>query len=106
MEICNGDYGPHISKLMELIENGKSNKWRSTKIVYLNKRQETITSQQIAKRSYSFEIEFRHTSYCTYDNFWRQLYILIKRNVIRLFRDKVILLYVANFIHKIRFTIC
>ncbi|XP_012063523.1 PREDICTED: ATP-binding cassette sub-family G member 4-like [Atta cephalotes] len=92
MEICNGDYGPHISKLMELIENGKSNKWRSTKTVYLNKRQETITSQQIAKRSYSFEIEFRRTSYCTYDNFWRQLCILIKRNVIRLFRDKVLML--------------
>ncbi|KAG5320808.1 ABCG4 protein, partial [Pseudoatta argentina] len=93
MEICNGDYGPHISKLMELIENGKNNKWRS-KTVYLNKSQETFTSQQVAtdrKRSHSFEMEFRHTSHYT-DNFWRQLCILIKRNTIRLFRDKVLML--------------
>ncbi|EGI67878.1 ATP-binding cassette sub-family G member 1 [Acromyrmex echinatior] len=93
MEICNGDYGPHISKLMELIENGKSNKWRSTKTV-LNKSQETIISQQVAtgrKRSYSFEMEFRHTPHYT-DNFWNQLCILIKRNTIRLFRDKVLML--------------
>ncbi|KYN41883.1 ATP-binding cassette sub-family G member 4 [Trachymyrmex septentrionalis] len=91
MEICNGDYGPHISKLMELIENGKSNKWRSTKTVYLNKSQETTTLQQVAKRSYSFEMEFRHTPHYI-DNFWKQLCILIKRNVIRLFRDKVLML--------------
>ncbi|XP_018374061.1 PREDICTED: ATP-binding cassette sub-family G member 1-like [Trachymyrmex cornetzi] len=91
MEICNGDYGPHISKLMELIENGKSNEWRSKKTVYLNKSQETITSQQVAERSYSFEMKFRHTSHYT-DNFWRQLCILIKRNAIRLFRDKVLML--------------
>ncbi|KYQ52093.1 ATP-binding cassette sub-family G member 4 [Trachymyrmex zeteki] len=91
MEICNGDYGPYISKLMESIENGKNNEWRSMKTVYLNKSQETITSQQVAKRSYSYEMEFRHTPHYT-DNFWRQLCILIKRNAIRLFRDKALTL--------------
>lgn len=75
---------------MESIENGKNNEWRSMKTVYLNKSQETITSQQVAKRSYSYEMEFRHTPHYT-DNFWRQLCILIKRNAIRLFRDKVII---------------
>lgn len=88
MEICNGDYGSHISKLVESIENGRSNVWRSTKTFYLNKSKEPIMSQQMTKRLYSFEMEFKHTPYYT-TNFWRQLYILIKRNAIRLFRDRV-----------------
>ncbi|XP_018392545.1 PREDICTED: ATP-binding cassette sub-family G member 1-like [Cyphomyrmex costatus] len=91
MEICNGDYGPHISKLMESIDNGKNNQWRSTKTDHLNKNQGTITSQQVAERFYSFEMEFKRTSYYT-DNFWRQLCILIKRNAIRLYRDKALTL--------------
>jgi len=99
MEICNGDYGPHISKLVESIENGKNDVWRLTKTVYLNKGKETFIPQQVAKRLYSFETEFRNTPRYT-ANFWSQLYILIKRNAIRLFRDKVILLYVTNLSYK------
>lgn len=87
MEICNGDYGSHISKLVESIKNGRSDEWRSTKTFHLNKSKETITSQQ-TKRLYCFETEFKHTPYYT-ANFWRQFCILIKRNVIRLLRDKV-----------------
>lgn len=88
MEICNGDYGSHISKLVELIENGRSDVWRSTKTLYLNKSKEFVTSQQMTRRLYSFEMEFKHTPYYA-ANFWRQLCILIKRNAIRLLRDRV-----------------
>ncbi|XP_011872092.1 PREDICTED: ATP-binding cassette sub-family G member 1-like [Vollenhovia emeryi] len=89
MEICNGDYGPYISKLVESIENGRSSVWRSTsKIFYSDTCKEIITSQQMAKRLYSFETEFTQTPYYT-ANFWKQLCVLIKRNSIRLFRDKV-----------------
>lgn len=91
MEICNGDYGPHIFELVESIEKGKNDMWRSTKTVHLNKRKESITSQQATMRLYSFETEFRHTPYYT-ANFWRQLCVLVKRNAIRLSRDKVLTL--------------
>lgn len=95
MEICNGDYGSYTSKLVESIENGKSDVWRSTKTFCSDKNKETIISQQVAKRLYSFETEFRHTPHYT-ANFWRQLRILIKRNAIKLFRDKV--MYIKNLI--------
>lgn len=102
MEICNGDYGSHISKLMESIENGKSNAWRSMKILYSKNHREIninnndyndpaqLTSQQVAipQRLYSFETEFTCTPYYAV-SFWRQLRVLLKRNTIRLFRDKV-----------------
>lgn len=101
MEICNGDYGSHTSKLVESIENGRSNVWRLMKTCYLNK--EIITSQQMTMRLYSFETEFKYTPYYT-ANFWKQLCILIKRNAIRLFRDRVILLYLMNLIYKTYFT--
>ncbi|XP_071557292.1 ATP-binding cassette sub-family G member 1 isoform X2 [Temnothorax nylanderi] len=87
MEICNGDYGSHTSKLVESIENGRNDVWRSTNTHYLNKSKESIKSQQMTMRLYSFKTEF-NTPYYT-ANSWRQLCVLIKRNAIRLFRDKV-----------------
>lgn len=90
MEICNGDYGSHISKLVESVENGKSNAWRSAKNFYLN--EEIIIQQQIAPvRLYSFETEFKQIpQYAT--SSWKQLRVLVKRNAVRLIRDKVTLL--------------
>lgn len=70
MEISNSDYGPHISKLVESIENGKSDVWRSTKTFYLNESKETIISSQVAKKLYSIETEFTHTPHYTI-NSWR-----------------------------------
>ncbi|KAL0103658.1 hypothetical protein PUN28_017729 [Cardiocondyla obscurior] len=88
MEICNGDYGSHVSKLVESIGNGRNEEWRSTQSLYLNKNKETLTSQQITERLYSFETELIHTpDYIA--NFWKQFRVLIKRNAIKLFRDKV-----------------
>ncbi|XP_032665784.1 ATP-binding cassette sub-family G member 1-like [Odontomachus brunneus] len=89
MEICNGDYGTHVpSKLVESIQNGKSNMWRSDKTFYLNKK--IITSQQlIPMRLYSFETEFKHTPHYSASS-WKQLRVLVRRNAIRLFRDKIL----------------
>jgi len=48
--------------------------------------------QQVApKRLYSYEMEFRHTPYYS-TNFWGQLRVLVKRNTIKLFRDKMLTL--------------
>lgn len=95
MEICNGDYGFHIPKLIKSIKNGKSNVWRSAKTFYSNKHKQIIISQQITPmRLYSFENELKHTPhYAT--NFWKQLCVLVKRNTIRLLRDKVITIYIT-----------
>ncbi|XP_036142064.1 ATP-binding cassette sub-family G member 1 isoform X2 [Monomorium pharaonis] len=91
MEICNGDYGPHTSKLVDSIQNGKNDMWRSTKIFYSDKNKETVASHQVVERLYSFETELRHIPHYT-ANFWRQLSVLTKRNTIKLFRDKVLTL--------------
>lgn len=97
MEICNGDYGSHISKLVESIENGKSNVWRSAKTFYL--KEEIIISQQVAPiRLYSFETEFKQTPHYATSS-WKQLCVLVKRNAIRLIRDRVTLLYIMNLIY-------
>lgn len=100
MEICNGDYGSHISKLVESIENGKSNVWRSTRTLYLN--EEIIIPQQIAPiRLYSFETEFKQTPHYAASS-WKQLCILVKRNAVKLIRDRVTLLYIMSLIHIFR----
>ncbi|XP_011166033.1 ATP-binding cassette sub-family G member 1 isoform X1 [Solenopsis invicta] len=97
MEICNGDYGPHTSKMVESIENGKSDIWRSTKTLdenldkNLDKSKENITSQRVAERLCSFEMEIRQIPHYR-ANFWKQLGVLSKRNAIKLFRDKVLML--------------
>lgn len=96
MEVCNGDYGSHISRLVESIENGKNNVWRSAKEFYLN--EEIISPRQIAPiRLYSFETEFKQTSHYAVSS-WTQLRVLVKRNAVRLIRDKVTLLYIISHI--------
>ncbi|GAB1865244.1 ATP-binding cassette sub-family G member 4 [Camponotus japonicus] len=88
MEVCNGDYGSHISRLVESIENGKNNVWRSAKEFYLNEG--IISPRQIAPiRLYSFETEFKQTSHYAVSS-WTQLRVLVKRNAVRLIRDKVL----------------
>ncbi|XP_057334860.1 ATP-binding cassette sub-family G member 4-like isoform X2 [Microplitis mediator] len=92
LEICNGDYGNWNKKLVDSIDNGKCNDWRS------------VSSEKIAwrvdcpfRRGLSLEIpEDNDTDvinkkpgyYAT--GFLQQLYILIKRNAIKLSRDKVL----------------
>ncbi|KAG7202355.1 hypothetical protein KM043_018682 [Ampulex compressa] len=101
MEICNGDYGDHVARLVEAIDNGKSNRWRSTMSASLGKQEEiTVQSmtaslkalqqlQQPPMRLYSFETEYKHTPYYA-TSFWRQLCVLLKRNAIMLSRDRVL----------------
>ncbi|KAH0948368.1 hypothetical protein HN011_010644 [Eciton burchellii] len=90
MEICNGDYGPHVSKLVESVGNGRSNEWRSAKTFYLDKNKEMISSQEnVPIRLYSFETEFKHTPHYA-AGFWKQFSVLMKRNAIRLLRDKML----------------
>lgn len=99
MEICNGDYGAHIPELVESIQNGKSNVWRLDKTFYWNK--EIITSQQLAPmRLYSFEKEFKHTPHYA-ANSWEQIRVLIKRNTIRLLRNKVIFIQYKFYLSRL-----
>ncbi|KZC04862.1 ATP-binding cassette sub-family G member 4, partial [Dufourea novaeangliae] len=99
MEICNGDYGKHVPKLVDAIENGKSNAWRSTSNVTVNCQEEVIAlnvtaSFQALRQRYPMEMDpvrgERKVSYDYAANVWKQLIILLKRNVIRLSRDKIL----------------
>lgn len=97
LEICNGEYGDHLAKLVETAQNGKNNMWRSSIVLSLNKQDEVIVTNmttslpQINMRSPSFEVEYKHTTYYA-TGFWKQFYVLLKRNAIQLFRDRVLTL--------------
>lgn len=100
MEICNGDYGRYVPELVNAIENGKNNAWRSTSnVTNVNHQEEVIAlnvtaSFQALRQRSPMEIEHVHSKhkgsadYAT--SFWKQLVILLKRNAIRLSRDKVL----------------
>ncbi|XP_026301939.1 ATP-binding cassette sub-family G member 1 isoform X1 [Apis mellifera] len=100
MEICNGDYGKYVPEMINAIENGKNNAWRSTSnVTNVNHQEEVIAlnvtaSFQALRQRSPVEIQHVHTrhkgspDYAT--NFWKQLIILLKRNAIRLSRDKVL----------------
>ncbi|XP_043285776.1 ABC transporter G family member 3-like [Venturia canescens] len=103
LEVCNGDYGDHVGKLVNSIENGKCNDWRSTSSVDWNTIEEIIASglslhSHLPARTPQSPIT---PLYCERQNkekdpayyatgFWKQLYVLSKRNVIKLSRDKVL----------------
>ncbi|XP_014614696.1 PREDICTED: ATP-binding cassette sub-family G member 1-like isoform X2 [Polistes canadensis] len=100
IEICNGDYGDHLSRLVESVENGKSNTWRSSVILSLGKTEEIIVThmsasskvlQQTNIRVPSFEVEYKHTTYYA-TGFWKQFHVLLRRNAIKLSRDKILTL--------------
>lgn len=107
MEVCNGDYGDHIPKLVASIENGKSNLWRQSSN-NLNDSWEMIeknlaTPIKAPNLPSSIEHEQngtrdKNSAYVT--GFWMQLYFLLKRNFIRLSRDRV-LTYMRLSIHLI-----
>ncbi|KAF7379979.1 hypothetical protein HZH68_016927 [Vespula germanica] len=97
IEICNGDYGDYLLKLVETIQNGKSNAWRSSENISLNKAKEIIVTHMSASsrvleqsniRVPSFEVEYKHTTYYA-TGFWKQFHVLLRRNAIKLLRDKV-----------------
>lgn len=98
MEICNGDYGRYVPELVDAIENGKNNAWRSTSNVTVNCQEEVIAlnvtaSFQALRQRHPMEMDpirrkpKRSSDYAT--NSLRQVVILLKRNAIRLSRDKV-----------------
>ncbi|XP_076385526.1 ATP-binding cassette sub-family G member 4 isoform X2 [Megachile rotundata] len=98
MEICNGDYGKHVPGLIDAIENGKNNAWRSTSNVTTANRQEEVIAlnvmasfQALRQRppmAADYAPRRKGSEYAT--NFWKQLIVLLKRNTIRLSRDKVL----------------
>ncbi|XP_017885885.1 ATP-binding cassette sub-family G member 4-like isoform X1 [Ceratina calcarata] len=100
LEICNGDYGKHVPEMVVAIENGKNNSWRSTSnVTAVNCQEEVIAlnvtaSFQALRQRFPMEIQNvsgrreKTADYAT--NFWKQLVILLKRNAIRLSRDKVL----------------
>lgn len=100
MEVCNGDYGKHVPKLIDAIENGKTNMWRSTITLNFSNPEELMGSNMTASlkmlhqlqspiRLYSIETEYKHTPYYA-TGFWKQLCVLLKRNAIKLSRDRVL----------------
>ncbi|XP_017753254.1 PREDICTED: ATP-binding cassette sub-family G member 1-like [Eufriesea mexicana] len=100
MEICNGDYGRYVPELVNAIENGKNNAWRSTSnVTNVNHQEEVIAlnvtaSFQALRQRSPMEIEHVHSKHKGSGDyaasFWKQLVILLKRNAIRLSRDKVL----------------
>ncbi|XP_076674576.1 ATP-binding cassette sub-family G member 4 isoform X1 [Andrena cerasifolii] len=99
LEICNGDYGKHVPELVDAIENGKNNAWRSTSNVTSANRQEevialnvTASFQALRQRSPMEDpaMHKRKGSSKYAANFWKQMGVLLKRNAIRLSRDKVL----------------
>lgn len=99
MEICNGDYGKYVPELVEAIENGKNNAWRSTSNINVNCQEEVIAlnvtaSFQALRQRHPMETDpvrskvKRSSDYAT--NSLYQVFILLKRNAIKLSRDKVL----------------
>ncbi|XP_043587162.1 ATP-binding cassette sub-family G member 1-like isoform X1 [Bombus pyrosoma] len=100
MEICNGDYGRYLPQMVNAIENGKNNAWRSiSNVTNVNHQEEVIAlnvtaSFQALRQRSPMEIQHVYGKHkagagCAI-GFWKQLFILLKRNAIRLSRDKVL----------------
>lgn len=102
MEITNGDYGDFLPSLVKEIENGRKDVWRSQAIGGAPKAEEMVASgitisvaalelSLIPEDKMDQQKENHHRvtkEYAT--SFWKQLSVLLKRNAIRLSRDKVI----------------
>ncbi|KAH0535288.1 ATP-binding cassette sub-family G member 4-like isoform X1 [Cotesia glomerata] len=92
MEICNGDYGNWNNKLVESIQNGKNNNWRSVsgeKIGWsINCQFRRGLSLQICEDNDDDVVTNKPGYYAT--GFLQQLYILFRRNMVKLSRDKVL----------------
>lgn len=67
MEICNGDYGKYVPEMINAIENGKNNAWRSTSnVTNVNHQEEVIAlnvtaSFQALRQRSPVEIQHVHT---------------------------------------------
>ncbi|XP_071877980.1 ATP-binding cassette sub-family G member 1 isoform X2 [Bombus fervidus] len=100
MEICNGDYGRYLPQMVNAIENGKNNAWRSiSNVTNVNHQEEVIAlnvtaSFQALRQRSPMEIQHVYGKHKTGTGcaigFWKQLFVLLKRNAIRLSRDKVL----------------
>ncbi|XP_076649341.1 ATP-binding cassette sub-family G member 4 [Halictus rubicundus] len=99
MEICNGDYGKYVPELVEAIENGKNNAWRSTSNINVNCQEEVIAlnvtaSFQALRQRHPMEMDPIHARAKSSSDYaissLNQVFILLKRNAIKLSRDKVL----------------
>lgn len=98
MEICNGDYGDHVEKLVNAIENGKNNHWRSPANDDFSKMNAMIDENlmtpvrapNLPSAMKPVQSRMKGQNYALHaTGFWTQLYILLKRNAIKLSRDRV-----------------
>ncbi|KAH0535290.1 hypothetical protein KQX54_015728 [Cotesia glomerata] len=110
VEVCNGEYGDWNDKLVEAIDNGKCNDWRSASNKSTRPRFKSRLSPEESEDSRRRSRRRRRRSnqsndeddkiqsdkvtedHCGYyaTSFFQQLYILIKRNAIKLSRDRVL----------------
>lgn len=102
LEVLNGDYGSHLSRLVSSAENGCNILWRSGSkscqsppAILDQKLQELASSKldvsprlPLPATPIFYECEAKGSAYYATGS-WRQLCVLLKRNALRLSRDKV-----------------
>ncbi|XP_057334856.1 ATP-binding cassette sub-family G member 1-like isoform X1 [Microplitis mediator] len=99
MEVCNGEYGDWNDKLVESIDNGKCNDWKSESNKNIPWRLRSKFNPEVPRDQNDDNVadddkeddkitENNSVDYAT--GFCQQLYILIKRNAIKLSRDRVL----------------
>lgn len=98
MEVCNGEYGDWNDKLVESIDNGKCNDWKSesNKNIPWRLRSQLNPEVPSVQNADTDADDDKEDNKITENNsvdyatgFCQQLYILIKRNAIKLSRDRV-----------------
>lgn len=98
LEICNGDYGDVLLKLVKSIDNGKSNSWRSPtdddlstiKQLIEGHLMTPIMSPNLPSPPILMQNRTNGKNPANHaTGFWMQLCVLLKQNAIRLSRDRV-----------------
>ncbi|XP_001607392.2 ATP-binding cassette sub-family G member 4 [Nasonia vitripennis] len=103
LEVLNGDYGSHLPRLVSSAENGCNHLWRSGSkscqsppAIFERKLQELASSKldvtprlPLPATPIFYECEAKGSAYYATGS-WRQLCVLLKRNALRLSRDKVL----------------
>lgn len=94
LEIISGEYGDQIPKLVEASGNGRNERWRD----FSSSEEETknlkireldiVPKLPLPETSIFYEFDAKGSAYYA-TGFWRQWFVLMRRNVIKLSRDTV-----------------